>query len=175
MPRPQGIPPGRVAWLLAFVVACGVILASPAQAASVWDANEPGHRLDIRWVGVYEQSDGRMRVTVTFYDRVRLSWFKEAGSWHALSVGFTDDPQIRPYFFLDAFVRNHRLKARLCESGSACVVSGVSRPNGATLRTRIGFDDGRGPHSGWRFRATSARTTSEPPRIIDKTAWGKVT
>lgn len=165
----------RIASFMVLVLAAGVLAASPVRASSVWDRNEPGHRLDIRWVGVYEQSDGRIRVTATFYDSVRLSWFKETGSWHALSVGFTDDPQIGPYFFLDVFVRNHRLKARLCENGSACTVARVSRPNGATLRTRIGFDDGRGPHSGWRFRGTSALTTSNPPRVIDKTAWGKVT
>jgi hypothetical protein len=165
----------RIASVLIIVLVSGGLAANPARAASVWDSNEPGHRLDIRWIGVYEQSDGRIRVTATFYDRVRVSWFKEVPAWHALSVGFTDDPQIGPYFFLDVFVKNHRLKARLCESGSACVTARVSRPNRATLRTWIGFSDGRGPHSGWRFRATSARTTSDPPRVIDKTAWGKVT
>jgi hypothetical protein len=161
--------------LLGIVLVSGVVVAGPARAASVWDPNEPGHRLDIRWVGVYEQADGRMRVTATFYDRVRIAWFKEAPSWHAFSVAFTDDPQTPPYFFLDVFVKDHRLKARLCESGSVCTAAKVSRPTGATLRTRIGFGDGRGPHPGWRFRASSARTTSDPPRIIDKTAWGKVT
>ncbi len=64
---------GRIR-VLAVVLALGFIVLGPipAQAGSVWDPNEPGHRLDIRWVGVYQQPDGLMRVTISFHDRVRV-------------------------------------------------------------------------------------------------------
>jgi hypothetical protein len=52
---------GRIR-VLAVVLALGSIMLSPvpAHAGSVWDANDPAHRLDIRWVGVYQQADGRI-------------------------------------------------------------------------------------------------------------------
>jgi hypothetical protein len=125
--------------------------------------------LDIRWVGVYEQADGRIRVTATFYDRVRLKWFREAPSWHAFSVAFTEDPRLSPYLFLDVLFKDHRLKAELCESGSDCTGAKVVRLNGTAFRTRIGFVDRPSPQSGWLFRATSANTTADPPYVIDRT------
>ena len=156
------------------LVVSGVIAAGPAQAASVWDPNEPGHRLDIRWVGVYEQTDGRIRMTATFYDRVRLKWFREAPSWHAFSVAFTPDPQQSPYYFLHVLFKNRRLRAELCESGSSCTAAKVVRLDGTALQTRIGFGDRPNPQSGWLFRATSANTTADPPYVIDRTVRGKV-
>lgn len=51
---------------IALSLASIISTATPAHAGSVWDPNEPGHRLDIRWAGVTIQADGRMRVTITF-------------------------------------------------------------------------------------------------------------
>jgi hypothetical protein len=48
-----------------------VLLAVPARAGGVWDPNDPGHHLDIRWAGIYELPDDRFMTTVVFYDRVR--------------------------------------------------------------------------------------------------------
>ena len=71
-----------------------LLVPTPATAGSAWDPNDAGYRLDIRWVGVYQESDGRLRVTVVFYDPVRLQWFR-TGSGSPFesrsAVAFTDD------------------------------------------------------------------------------------
>jgi hypothetical protein len=167
--------------LFALVLAMGSVFVGPlpARAGGLWDPNEPGHRLDIRWVGVYEQTGGRIRVTLTFYDKVRpLKWFGGRDAPRAaLSVGFTDDPRLPPNFTVSFFLNAHlRLRARECESGSACTDPvRVSRPNAITLRTWIGFPDRRGPRSGWPFRATSQFANTASLVTIDRTAWGTVT
>jgi hypothetical protein len=61
------------------------VLSQPGPG--MWDPNESGHRLDMRWVGVYFEADGRFRVTVTFYDRVRMRWFAQRDQF-TLSVDF---------------------------------------------------------------------------------------
>jgi hypothetical protein len=169
---------GRIR-VFAVVLALGSVILGPipAHAGSVWDANDPGHRLDIRWVGAYQQADGRMRVTVAFYDRVRIRWFNGGRdpSKATLGVGFTDDyKRIGPYFFA-LFVRNRHggLSVWLCESGSSC--SGparVGRPDGMTIRARIqNFD--YGPAPGWDFRGLSQ--TKDLKRVIDRTHWAVFT
>jgi hypothetical protein len=162
---------GRAISVLVVILAASLLASDPARAGSVWDPNEQGHRLDIRWVGVYELTGGRIRVTITFYDKVRLRWFGERND-PSLGVRFTDNPDLPANFFLGFFLNaHHRLMAQECESGSACTDSvPVSRPNAITLRTWIGFPDQRGPRSGWPFRAISVG----PRRLLDKTAWGVV-
>lgn len=163
---------GRIR-VLAVVLALGSIILGPihAQAGSVWDPNEPGHRMDIRWVGAYQQADGRMRVTVAFHDRVRMRWFNVRGPWNAtVTVGFTHDRQIGAYFVV-LFVRNRHggLSAWLCESGSNC--SGpvhVGRPDRKTIRARImNFD--YGPAPGWFFRGQTQ--TRDLNKALDRTRW----
>jgi hypothetical protein len=166
---------------LAVVLALGSIMLGPvpAHAGSIWDANDPGHRLDIRWVGVYQQADGRTRVTVSFYDRVRNRWFNRpsdlegAGPWAAnLAVGFSEDRIGEYYFALFLRTRHHGLIAGLCESGSSC--SGgpvhVGRPDRRTIRVRIPTFDGYGPAPGWYFRGVSR--THDLKTVIDRTGWG---
>lgn len=142
-----------------------VAIPTPSHADGVWDPDEPGHRLDIRWVGVYQEDDGRFRVTITFYDRVRPRWFHQ---WRAsATVGLTTDPEHEWWVYFAHFFRDSgRLKARLCESGSTCGSDvRVSRPNAQTIRVR--FAGG----SDWDFSGWTGR---DPP-WIDRTRWQKVT
>jgi len=171
--------------VLAVVLALGSIILSPmpAHAGSVWDVNDPGHRPDIRWVGAYQQADGRLRVTVSFYGRVRNRWFNRPvgvlaglGPWSAnLRVGFTDDRTIGEYWFaLFQRTRHRGLIAWLCESGSGC--SGpahVGRPDRRTIRARIPTFTGFGPAPGWFFRGVSR--THDLKTVIDRTRWGILT
>jgi hypothetical protein len=163
---------GLVSLTLAFLV----LAPLPAHAGSVWDANEPIHRLDIRWVGATMQADGRLRVTVTFYDQVRVRWFRQTESWWpsrpGLVVGSTIDRSVRPYMFI-MFFRNQRgrLKAIICEGGSGCgPVTRVKRPNAITVRARFDLAP-YFPHAGWFFRAWSANYSGE---ILDRTGWGVI-
>jgi hypothetical protein len=110
-----------------------------------------------------------VRVTVTFYDRLRTRWFKDHP---AVLVGFTHDKSIKPYFTA-YFFRNraHNLKAQLCESGSNCgPVVGVARPNATTIRTSLTPLYGH-PDVGFFFKASTKGGGS----IIDRTVWGTVT
>jgi hypothetical protein len=166
------LPVKAAAVLLSLIV----LAPGPARAGSVWDPNEPGHRLDIRWVGAYQQLDGRLRVTVSFYDRTRIRWFNGGSPFHAnLLVGFTDDRIIAPPFLFALFVRNrhNRLSAWLCESGSSC--NGpvhVRRVDRDTIRARIPNPDW-GPAAGCDFRGFSR--TPDSNALIDRTRWAKLT
>jgi hypothetical protein len=162
------------------VTFAAVILApTTAHAGGVWDPNEPGHRLDIRWVGVYRQADGLMRVTMTFYDPVRIRWFNPRTHPSRVTVGFTDDPKKASSFWFVNFFRNraNRLSAQLCEGGSGCGnVAGVARPNAFTIRFWTPPFDCCA--AGWSFQgitreARAARPGHYPP-IIDRTKWGIV-
>jgi hypothetical protein len=172
--------------ILAVVLALGSIILSPmpAHAGSVWDANDPGHRLDIRWVGVYQQADGRIRVTVSFYGRVRNRWFNRPLSRNIgipatsanLQVGFSDN-RINEFFFAGFLRTRHRgLVAWLCETGSGCSTTygvHVGRPDRRTIRVRIprfAFDDDFGPVPGWYFRGVS--WTHDFKTKLDRTRWG---
>ena len=150
---------------------------SPAWAAGVWDPNEPGHRLDIRRVGAYEQADGRLRVTVSFHDRLRLRWFSSP-TWPelpTLHVGFTHDREIRPYLFAIFFRdRSGRLTAAMCESGSGCGQGRVSRPNAFTVRAWFGAVD-HWPRAGWSFLGRSTLGMGQDAVLLDRTRWGRVT
>jgi hypothetical protein len=173
--------------VLLVVLALGSIILNPlpAQAGSVWDANDSGHRLDIRWVGAYQQADGRMRVTVSFYDRVRTRWFNRPSdplvgipAWTAnLRVGFAEDRAGGMYWFaLFLRTRHDGLIAWLCESGSGCsggTPSHVGRPDSRTIRARIPTFDRYGPTRGWFFRGFSR--THDLKTAIDRTHWGVFT
>jgi len=162
---------------LAVVVAVVSVafLAVPARAGSVWDPNEPPRMLDIRWVGAYEQTDGRMRVTVSFYGRVHDRWFNSTTRGPAnLVVRFTHDRAIAEYIFV-LFMRTPRghLVALLCESASGCGErTRVRRVDRDTIRTRVKNLD-FGPAPGWSFRARSL--THDLDTRIDQTRWGVVT
>jgi hypothetical protein len=153
-----------------------VLAPAPAQAGSVWDPNETGHQLDIRWVGAYQQLDGRMRVTVSFYDRTRIRWFSGGSPFNAnLLVGFTHDRNVTPPYWFALFVRNrhNRLSAWLCESGSGCFgPARVQRVDRDTIRARISNPD-YGPASGWDFRGSSL--TRDTHALIDRTRWARFT
>ena len=155
--------------ITAVVLAFATIVMAPvsARAGSVWDPNEPGHRLDIRWIGVYQQADGRMRITMTFHDHVRIRWFGTRAGRASASVGFTNDRSISPFWFVYLFQnRHHRLSARLCEGGSNCgTVVRVGRPNAVTIRTWIR------PLYGLSFSGFSFKGFSN----FDSTTWGVVT
>jgi hypothetical protein len=171
--------------VLAVVLALGSIMLGPvpAHAGSVWDANDAGHRLDIRWVGVYQQADGRMRVTVSFYGRVRNKWFNRPlsrligipATTANLWIGFSDDRTGED--FVAGFLRTrHRgLIAWLCESGSGCSSGNgvhVGRPDRRTIRARLPTFDGFGPVPGWYFRGVSK---THDFKAIDRTGWGLFT
>jgi hypothetical protein len=155
-----------------------VLAPAPARAGSVWDPDEPGHRLDIRWVGAYQQLDGRMRVTMSFYDRTRIRWFDEGipiSHFDAnVKVGFTDVRGSSPYWFV-MFMRNQHdwLSAWLCESGSSCYGPfHVHRVDRDTIRARISSPS-FGPAPGWYFRAFSFARDSLAR--IDYTRWARLT
>jgi hypothetical protein len=168
----------------AVLLVFAVVLATPtsALAGSVWDPDDPGYGLDIRWVGVYEQLDGRMRVTMSFHTPVRLRWFNtgDLREWRRVVVGFTDR-SIPPYYFV-SFFRNWQggLSAQLCEGGSGCTaVVRVRRPDPFTIRARVGLFPSWGPGIGWRFRGITTEAQAKPPRVrpivIDRSRWGIVT
>ena len=159
-------------WTVAVTLAAIVLAPIPAHAASVWDPNERGHRQDIRWVGVYHQADGRLRVTMTFYDPVRIWWFGAPdGRWHVVAA-MTNNSK-RHYAEWDvAFFRNphNNLSAELCQFFNGCfVVASVARPNAFTIRSWI-----RPPDccvAGW---ALSAYTPTARGPFIDTTKRGIV-
>jgi hypothetical protein len=152
---------------LAFVI----LLPSGAQAASVWDSNEPTYPLDMRWIGAYVESDGQLRVTISFYHPVRFRWFDRLQELQLSSmvVLFADEAGGRPIWFAVLGRRDNRLRAQLCESGSVCEEARVTRPDRFTIRVRfeIGLDGaafrGRSTRGGWNGA------------ILDRTAWGSVT
>jgi hypothetical protein len=169
--------------ILVVLLALGSIVLNPApaHAGSVWDANDPGRKLDIRWVGVYQQADDRMRVTVSFYGRVRNRWFNRPGhlegveAWTAnLRVGFTED-RARGAFFFALFLRSRHngLVAWLCEAGSGCAgPARTHRVDRDTIRARI-LGPPYGPAPGWYFRAESY--THDLETRIDRTRQGVLT
>jgi hypothetical protein len=165
----------RVGIALVTLLALTLFPASPARAASVWDPNEPIHRLDMRWVGAYEQADGRLRVTITFYDRVRLRWFdrSRSGTLSTLVIEFTPERDHRPFMFGLFARRRDRLVAAMCESGSSCGGARVTRPNPFTIRAWFDPLDVL-PRAGWSFRGRSWR---DPGGIdgLDRTASGNLT
>jgi hypothetical protein len=167
-------------WAISLVLVLLIIAPTAALAGSVWDPNDPRYGLDIRWVGVYVQADGRMRVTMSFHTPVRLRWFNLGDEWRNVYVGFTDRP-IPPYYFV-GFFRNRvgGLSAQLCESGSGCTaIVPVRRPNRFTIRARVDLFPSWGPGIGWRFRGITTERKVKPPRhrplVIDRTVWGTVT
>jgi hypothetical protein len=149
--------------------------ATPARAAGVWDPDDPIYRLDIRWVGVYEQTDGRIRLTISFHHRVRLRWFEriQMGTFSTLAVSFSADRNQEAYTFALFGRENDRLVAVMCEDQTGCGRGLVRRPDRRTIR--VWFDPGAlTPHSSWVFRARSWRHSGgvDP---LDRTAWGTVT
>jgi hypothetical protein len=168
--------------LRAISLALALVIVTPtvALAGSVWDPNDPGYGLDIRWVGVYVQADGRMRVTMSFHTPVRLRWFNLENDWKRVYVGFTDRP-IPPYYWVGFFrKRSGGLFAQLCEGGSGCTgIVRVRRPDRFTIRARVDLFPSWGPNVGWSFRGITTKARPEPPRhrplVIDRTVWGTVT
>ena len=166
------------------VLAASALAPATAQAGGVWDPDDPGHRFDIRWAGAY-WSDGVMRVTIKFYDPVRLRWFNHINDWPRVDVRFygesTSGPQEGIYGYdVEFFVtRNQRLQARLCWTGHSCWYGRrVFRPSPTMLRVWVSSADSQEPHPGWRF---SAQTTQRKPpnaysspRVIDRTGWSTV-
>jgi hypothetical protein len=154
----------------------GLALAPrPAFAGSVWDPNEEGHVLDIRWVGAYVQADGRLRVTISFFDPVRVRWFNRARDWPRATV-FIDGA----YYLVFSRTSTGHLSAKLCEGGSGCTARvGVTRPTAKTIRAVVGLFPGYGPTFGSSFHAVTREATAEPPRqrplVIDRTAGARVT
>jgi hypothetical protein len=148
---------------------------TPVRAASVWDPNEPIHRLDIRWVGAYEQADGRLRVTVVFYDPVRLRWFERLrfGTLSTLVVAFTPNRSEPPFMFAVFGHSENGLVTAMCESGSNCGGGHMTRPNRFTIRAWYEPFDVL-PRAGWSFRGRSWRHSGgvDP---LDRTVWGRVT
>jgi hypothetical protein len=141
--------------------------------------------MDIRWVGAYQQADGRMRVTVSFYGRVRNRWFNRPSrvqgfvdpSAANLAVGFTKDRTLDEHWAaLFLRTRHKGLIAWLCEYGSSC--SGpvhVDRPDRRTIRARLVEPPPSipGPAPGWYFRGISR--THDLKTVIDRTHWGVFT
>ena len=177
---PRGRFMGRMR-ILAVVLALGCIMLGPipAHAGSVWDPNDAAHRLDIRWVGVYHQADGRMRITVAFHDRIRNRWFPICSNPFLHScprpptflVGF---PTRFAYYALFFRHRHHGLWAQLCEGGSSCSpIAKVFRPDRKTMRVRLDEFQGYGPAPGWYFRAMSF--ASDGHTGIDRTHRGIIT
>jgi hypothetical protein len=128
-------------------------------------------------VGVYQQADGLLRVTVSFHDRVRIRWFDpyQYGVTARFEVEFTDAPEPHPPLFLVYFRaphHRHRLWARFCESGSSCGdITRLVRPNAKTIRIWMHPLYGL-PAAGMYFRGVSSRSST---RIIDRTHWAIVT
>ena len=162
----------------AFVVATLVLVAllpNPAHAAGVWDPNDPIRRLDIRWVGAFEQADGQIRVTITFYHPLRLRWFEpiHMGTLSTLVVSFSQTAPQDGFIFAVYGRERDRLIAVMCEDQTGCGRGLLRRPNPRTIR--VWFDPGSlTPHAGWFFRARSWRHSGgvDP---LDRTAWGTVT
>jgi hypothetical protein len=168
--RRLGVEIVSVALLLA------VFTPTPARAGGVWDPNEPIHRLDIRWIGAYEQpSDGLLRVTVVFYDRLQRRWFGPVLPARSSSMVVRFESPYDQIARMAIGRGGPRLVAAMCES-VGCVRSRVARPNPFTIRAW--FDVGdlffSFPHAGWRFRGRSARGT-DASRTLDLTQWGTVT
>ncbi len=121
-----------------------LVIPTPSYAGSVWDPDEAGHHLDVRWAGVYEQGDGRLRITITFYDRIRQ---RLIGGGRVVRVEFAPDRDA--YYYAYFSHDSGRWWASLCESGSTCPSSGpVFRPNAKTLRVRLTGP----PDTDWNFR-----------------------
>jgi hypothetical protein len=161
----------RLAILVLVALAVSIVKVPEAVAGSVWDPNEPQSRLDIRWVGVVAQQDGRFRVTISFHHRVRFRWF---GRDSGVVAAFTHDREIRPYWFF-AFMRTRagRLRAQLCEGGSGCGRSvRVSRPNAVTIRAWLDPLYNQ-PQVGWWFRAWSFRG-GPSGTILDRTSYSTI-
>jgi hypothetical protein len=166
------IAPAIVATSLMFVILTGV----PVRGAGVWDPNEPITRLDIRWVGAYEQVDGRIRLTITFYHPLRLRWFDpiQMGTLSTLVVTFSQVRDERVAFTFAVFGRHRdRVIAVMCEDQTGCRRGSLRRPNPRTLR--VWFEPGAlTPHAGWFFRARSWRDSGGVD-LLDRTAWRRVT
>ena len=154
------------------VVATSLSTPTTASAGGVWDPDEAGHRLDIRWVGFYQQPDGRMRITMTFYDRVRMRWFGPRSGNSGAAIDFTDDLSLPRNYFVVLFQNQHHgLSAQLCAAGSSCgPVVGVVRPNAITIRAWVRplFE----LSTGFFFQGGSSKEAG--CCRIDKTKWGIV-
>jgi hypothetical protein len=177
-----GGPPKR--WLLRVLPLALVLVIVPpptvAQAGGAWDPDDPAYHLDVRWVGVYVQADGRMRVTMSFYAPVRLRWFNYSRGWRRAYVGFTDQPTVAPYYCVGFFRdRRGRLSAQFCEGGSICSpVVRATRPDRSIIRATVDPSREYGPGVGWRFRGITLGARAVPPRdrprVIDRTVLGFV-
>jgi hypothetical protein len=153
---------------LAFVA----LLPTGARAASDWDPNEPTRRLDMRWLGAYRETDGQLRVTISFYHPVRLRWFDrlEELELSSMVVLLAGEAGGQPTWFAVFGKRENRLWMQLCESGSGCIEEArVTRPDRFTIRARFGTVP-----DGVAFRGRSTRGGWDG-EILDRTAWGIVT
>ena len=159
----------RLVVTLVIAIMSFVSLTGAARAGSVWDPDEPGRRLDLRWVGVYPLDDGRMRVTVTFHHAIKLRWFGSSG----VDVAFTHDDDVPPYWFFTFRRNGDRLRARLCEGGSGCAPGvAVLRPDRRMIRAWLEPLYAGQPADGWRFRGRSFR--DGPGTLLDRTGRGTV-
>ena len=82
-------------------------LVSPAHAASTgWDPNDVDGRLDLRWVGVYQQDAGTARVAITLWDPVRNWMLPFPRHWRQLLIYSTGIAAVpiygNGYIFFDA-------------------------------------------------------------------------
>ena len=150
-----------------------VAAPTPARAGSVWDPNDPIRRLDLRWIGSYMQADGRLRVTITFHERVRLRWFERFRYGHLSSmiVPFTQDRGVRPFWWAVFGRRGDGLVAWMCEGGSSCFPGRVTRPSPTSIRGWFPSESFM-PGAGWFFRGRTARRGSG--ELLDRTRWGMV-
>ena len=140
------------------VLAASALAPATAQAGGAWDPDDPGHRLDIRWVGAY-RSDGVMRVTIRFYDPIRPEWFTHWGDYPRVEVLINGGASFRLDFHVN---RQERFFAAFCVGGGGCYpFFHVFRPDPTMLRVWFpsvrSFRPPRGPSSGgsrWRSNPT---------------------
>jgi hypothetical protein len=150
------------------------VLPSSARASGVWDPNEPIRRLDMRWVGVFDQADGRLRVTITFHERVRLRWFDvlRFAELTSMVVPFRPAAGQQADWFAVFGKRHGRVRAQMCAGGSGCGEARVKRPDPFTIRAR--FSALGRPPTGWVFRGRSTRGGWDGA-ILDRTPRGTIT
>jgi hypothetical protein len=142
---------------LALVVALGLTAHSAVAIGptTVTDPNDTGRRLDIRFVKVEPTSEGRTRMTMSFWNRVPPWLLKRRAV--RIEMSFSEDERQPNYVFRFWLNQQAALRFVWGELGSNCCFSRAARHPTRSVYTALYPDDSFVPEALWVRGVTTGR------------------